>query len=213
MLDLREERGAADTDHGAGDVEVKEAVLNVDQRSCLVEANVDGGEYAARDGEKVRRELQLGVGEVELLEDFAGVTVTEDGVGGEVVGRVHEVGVGGGGFAGSGDAGFGVGDDAEGEVDEVGAEEWGQTEDDGGGVAAGVGDEAGGGDGGPVELGGAVYGFALECLRGCGVGVGELVDGAVGVVLEAPGGGEVNDADVVGEGLRGPLAGLLVGRG
>ena len=68
-------------------------------------------------------------------------------------------------------------------------------------------------DGGAVELGRAVDGFGLERGGECGVGVGEFVDGAVGVVLQAPGGGEVDDADAVRERMRRPLAGLLVGRG
>ena len=114
VLDLREIGRAADADHGAVGVEVVEAVLDVDQRCHFVKTHVDGGEDAARDGEQVRRELDLVVGEVELLEELAGVAMAEDGVGGEVVGRVHEVGVGGGRFARAGDAGLGVGDDAAG---------------------------------------------------------------------------------------------------
>ena len=69
--------------------------------------------------------------------------MAEDVVGGEIVGRVHEVGLGGGGFAGSADAGFGVADDAMVYIDETGAEERSEGEDDGRGVAAGVGDETG----------------------------------------------------------------------
>ena len=52
----------------------------------------------------MRRELDLVGGEVELLQQLASVAVAEDGIGGEVVRGVHEVGVGGGGFAGAGDA-------------------------------------------------------------------------------------------------------------
>ncbi len=145
----------------------------------------------------MRREDDLLARELKLLEELAGVAVAEDGVGGEVVGRVHEVRGGGGRFARAGDAGFGVGDDAVVEIDDVGADERSEREDDGGGVAAGVGDEAGGFDLGGVELGRAVDGFGLELRGAVRVGVVELVDGAVGVVLQAPGGGEVDDADVV----------------
>ena len=90
----------------------------------------------------MRRELDLVGGEVELLEQLAGVAVAEDGVGGEVVGRVHEVRLGGGSFARAADAGLRVGDDAVVEVEQAGADERREREDDGGGVAAGVGDEA-----------------------------------------------------------------------
>jgi len=56
-------------------------------------------------------------------------------------------------------------------------------EDDGGGVAAGVGYDAGVANLVAVEFGAAVDGFGLE-LRGMfRVGVFELVDFAVGVVL------------------------------
>lgn len=158
-------------------------------------------------------EDDLFAGELKLLEELAGVAVAEDGVGGEVVGRMHEVRGGGGRFAGAGDAGFGVGDDAVGEVDDVGAHEWSEREDDGGGVAAGVRDEAGVADGRRVELGRAVDGFGLEFGGAVGVGVVELVDGAVGFVLETPGGGEVDDLDVVLEGDGGEFAGLLMRQG
>ena len=56
----------------------------------------------------------------ELLEQFAGVPVREEAVGGEIVGRVHEVGFRGGRFARAGDAGFGVGNDAAVEIDPAG---------------------------------------------------------------------------------------------
>ncbi len=98
------------------------------------------------------------------------------------------------------------------DVDQAGLDEWGQGEDDGGGVAAGVGDEARVADLVAVEFGTAVDSFDLE-LRGVGgVGVVELVDGAVGVVLEAPGTAEVDDFDALSDGGGDPLARLLVRR-
>jgi len=39
----------------------------------------------------MRGELNLAGFEVELFEEFAGVAMAEDGVGGEIVGGVHEV--------------------------------------------------------------------------------------------------------------------------
>src|SRR5271156_5187693 len=124
---------------------------------------------------------------MELLEHLAGVTMAEDRVGGEIVGGVHEVSAGSGRFAGSADSGFGVADDAVVHVDYAGLDEWGESEDDGGGVAAGIGYEARVADFVAVEFGTAVVGFGLK-LRGLdGVGVVELVDGAIGIVLEAPG--------------------------
>ncbi len=150
VLDLGEGRGLADADGGAVVEEVFVEGLDFVGRGGLVEADVDRGENAAGDGEEVGGELDLGSGEMELFEEFAGVAVVEDAVGGEVIGRVHEVGGGGRGFACAGDAGFAVGDDAAIEVGQVGAEERGEGEDDGGGIAAGVGDEAGSRYGGGV---------------------------------------------------------------
>ena len=133
--------------------------------TASAEADIDGGEDAARNRQQMRGELNLICGEVELLEQLAGVAVAEDRVGGEIVGGIHEVGLGGGRLAGAADAGFGVADDAVVEIDEAGAEERGEREDDGGGVAAGIGDEAGRGDLVAMQLGGAVDGFGLELVR------------------------------------------------
>ncbi len=96
------------------------------------------------------------------------------------------------------------------DVDYAGPEERGEGEDDGGGVAAGVGYEAGVADFVAVKLGGTVYGFGLDPCRVSGIGVLELVDGAVRVVLEAPGATQIDDFDVVSDGGGDPLAGLLV---
>jgi hypothetical protein len=63
------------------------------------------------------------------------------------------VGLGGGGLAGAADAGLGVGDDAAIEVGEAGLYQGREGEDDGGGVAAGVGDQPGVADLGAVQLG------------------------------------------------------------
>ena len=61
--------------------------------------------------------------QMELLQQLAGVAMAEDGVGGEIVGGVHEVGLGGGGFAGAADSGLGVADDAVVEIDQAGLNE------------------------------------------------------------------------------------------
>ena len=92
--------------------------------------------------------------------------MAEDVVGGEIVGGIHEVGLGGGGFASPADAGLGVADDAVVDIDQTGAEQRREREDDGGGVAARVGDEAGAGRGelGAMEFGAAEDGLGLEGL-------------------------------------------------
>ncbi len=77
----------------------------------------------------------------ELLEQLAGVPVREDSVGGEIVRRIHIVRLRCGRFARTGDSGLGVGDDAAIEIDPSGGEERLERENDGGRVAAGIGDE------------------------------------------------------------------------
>ncbi len=131
----------------------------------------------------MRGELDLVRMDVQLFEQFAGVAVAEDGVRGKVVGGVHEVGGCCRGFACAGDAGFGVADDAAVEIGELGAEDGREREDDRRGVTAGVGDEARVADRRSVQLGRAVDGFGLGFVGGRGVGVLELVDGAVGRVV------------------------------
>src|SRR5579862_2213167 len=108
--------------------------------------------------------------------------MAKDGVGGEVVGGVDEMCVGGWGFSGAADSGLGVGDDAVIDVDEASLNEWGEAENDGGGVAAGVGDEAGVADFVAVQFGTAVDGLGLQPGCSCGIGVLEFIDGAVDVV-------------------------------
>ncbi len=112
----------------------------------FAEAHVDGGENAARNGQQMGREDDLALVDADLLKQFAGVAMGEDAVGGEIVGRVHEVRLGGGRFARAADAALGVGDDAVVEIDEARGNQRPEGEDDRGCVAAGVGDEARAGD-------------------------------------------------------------------
>ena len=111
------------------------------------------------------------------------------------------------------DSGFGVADNAVVEVDEACLNEGSQGEDDRGGVAAGVGDEASVADLVSVKLGAAVDGFGLEEGRVLGVGVFELIDASIGAVPETPCTAEVDDLDAPLDGFGNPLAGLLVGSG
>src|ERR1700744_4590257 len=158
----------------------------------------------------MRGELNLLARELQLLAKFAGVAVVEDRVGGEVAGGIHEVRSGRGQLASTGDAGLGVGDDADLEVNEVGANEWSETEDDRGRIAARVGDEARGPDLSGVQLGRTIDGLGLQLRGAFRVSVVQLVDGAILRVLQAPGGGEVDDANAMRESDGRELAGLLM---
>ena len=89
-------------------------------------------------------------------------------------------------------------------------DEWGEGKNVGGGVTAGVRYETRVADFVSMKFWAAVNGFGLE-LRGVGwVGVVELVDGSVGVIIEAPGSAEVDNFDALGDGGRDPIARLLM---
>src|SRR5271170_6318166 len=161
----------------------------------------------------MRGELDLIRSDVKLFEQFAGVAVAEDRIGGKVVGGVHEVSFGGGCFAGATDSGLGVTDDAVIEVDEASLNEGSQGEDDRGRIASGIGYETGCADLVAVQLWAAVNGFGLQEGGVLGVGVFELVDVSVGGVAEPPCAAEIDDLDAPLDGFGDPLAGLLVRRG
>jgi hypothetical protein len=63
---------------------------------------------------------------------------------------------------------------------------------------------------GGVQLRRAVDGLGLELGGAVGVGVVELIDGAVFIVLQTPGGGEIDNADAMRESDRSEIARLLV---
>ena len=112
VLDLGQGRGTADPDGGAVAIKVVVEGLKVVGGGGFVEANVDRRENSAGNGQEVGGELDLIASEVKLFEELAGVPVVEHGVGGEIVGGVHEVSGRRGSLACAGDAGFRVGDDA-----------------------------------------------------------------------------------------------------
>ena len=109
---------------------------------------VDGLEDAAIERQELRGEAELVLFEAGDLEHFGDVAVVEDGVRREVFGDFAEAGLEAGLASRAADAGFGVADDAGGAIDHAGFDQRAEGEIGGGGVAAGVGDEARGGDAG-----------------------------------------------------------------
>ena len=87
--------------------------------------------------------------------------MAEDVVRREIVGRVHEVRLLGRLLARAADSAFGVADDAVIEVDQTGAQQRREREDDRSRVAAWVRDEASVGDLGAMQFGAAEDGFRL----------------------------------------------------
>ena len=213
VLDLGQVSGGMDAHHGTGAIEVAETQFEVYGLLGHGEPEINGRENAARNGEQMRGELDLRGGKRKLLEQLAGVAMAEDGVGREIVCGVHEVGLVGGLLAGAADAAFGVADDAVVEIDEAGAEKRRKREDNGRGVAAGVGNEARRGNLVAMKLRRAVNGLGLEGGGERGIGVGELVDGAVGGVMQAPGTAEIDDLDAAFEPGRSPFPRGFVGQG
>ena len=109
-------------------------------------AEVDGFEDAAIERQELRGEAELALFEAGDLEHFGDVAMVQDGVRREVFGDLAEAGFEAGLASRAADAGFGVADDAGGAIDHAGFDERAEGEVGGGGVAAGVGDEARGGD-------------------------------------------------------------------
>src|SRR5580692_10152801 len=140
----------------------------------------------------MRSELNLIRAKMQLLEQFAGVAMAEDRVGGEVIGGVHEVSVCRWGFSGPANPGLCIADDAVGNVYQVRLNQGREREDDGGGVAAGIGDETSVGDLVPVEFRASVDCFGLKVSRVVWVCVVELIEGAVGALFETPGSAKVD---------------------
>jgi len=86
ILNLRQ-RLVIDADEGAL---VKETVVDSCNRGVrlrFTEVNVDGGKNSARNGQQMRREDDLVLIDADLLEHFTGVAMSEDAVGGEIVGK------------------------------------------------------------------------------------------------------------------------------
>src|SRR5258705_3663697 len=88
-------------------------------------------------------ELNLICLQMELFEQFAGVSMSEDRVCGEIVSRMHEVGLRRRSFSSSAYAGFCIADNAMIDIDQASLKQGRKCEDDRGGIASGVGNEVG----------------------------------------------------------------------
>ena len=158
-----------------------------------------------REDELLRLELQL-------LQDFAHVAMPEDRVGREIVRHLDEMRCGARLLAGPGDARLRIADYAWFELDQPTPQQRSQRENDGGGVAAGIGDQLRLGQPLTVQFRQAVDGLVGElccCHRVC---VLEAVDGAVLCPLEPPRPAQVDHPQTAANRLRHPLARDLVRR-
>ena len=144
-------------------------------------------------GKKMRSENQLAGIERQLLEDLARMTVSEDGVGGKIVGHGHEMCARRGFLAGSGYAGLGIGNDAAIAIHNAGREQGRQRQNDGSRIAAGIRDQSGGGYLFRMQFGQTVHGALGEFRRSLGVGVCKAIDGTMLVLFQPPRAAQIDD--------------------
>ncbi len=156
------------------------------------------------------RELNLICRQMKLFEQFAGVTMTKDGVGGEIVGGMHEVRLCRCGFSGSAHTGLRIADDSVFNVDEASLKQRREREDDRGRVASGVGNQTGVPDLVAMQFRTSVDRFRLQLGGEFRVGILQPVDVTVDVVLQSPGAAQVNDFDAVLDRLRDPFTRLFM---
>ena len=174
----------------------------VEIQGCSAEVN--GFEDAAINGDQLSGEAELGFFEIGILKDFGDVAVVEERVGREVFGDLAEGGLLAGLTASAGDATLGIANYTGVEMDGTGVDERPDRQIGGGGVAAGVGNEAGVLDGVAIELGQTVGGF-LKKGRG---GVRFFVPaGVVFGSAEAESAGQIDDLGSGGKEICGEFHG------
>src|SRR6266478_6031553 len=145
-----------------------------------------------------------------VIKNFGSVAMREQVVGLEIFVDLDEVEVATGIFACAAGTGLAVADDAAALGDEAGFGERAQGENHAGGVAAGIGNKARGGDFSSVQLGKTVDRFAEPAC----VGSGELVPGRKGIRgAKTEGAAEIDDAEASLQQRGGDFRGNFVGRG
>ena len=128
-------------------------------------------------------ELNLICLQMKLFEQFSSVAMSKDGVRGEIIGCVHEVGLRRRSFSSAAYSGLRVADDAVFNIDEASLKQWRKRKDDRSGIASGIGNDAGVTDLVAMQLRTSIDCFCLQFCGLLGVNVCQTVDGAVDVVL------------------------------
>jgi hypothetical protein len=131
----------------------------------------------------MRGELNLVCVKMELLEQFPGMTMSEDCIRGEIVSGVHEVSLCRRGLSGSAHSGLRIADDTVGNVDETSLKQWRKCEDDRSGVASGVGDETGLPDLVAMQFWASIDCFCLQLGGSFGIYVRQTVHGTVDMIF------------------------------
>src|ERR1700691_6415965 len=101
----------------------------------------------------MRRENKIFRRQAAVFGDFGRVPMGEESIGAKIFIYLDKVGFALGFLACAADSGFAIADDSAGGVDPAGFDEGPQTQNHGGGIAAGIGDEARRGEWGSVKFG------------------------------------------------------------
>ena len=120
---------------------------------------------------------------MELFEQFPRVAVAEDGVSREIIGGMHEVGLCRRRFSGSTHSGLCVADDTVIDIDQARLKQRCKCEDDRGGIATGVGNEAGLPDLAAMQFGTSIDCFCLQFRGSFWIYVRQTVHGTVDMAL------------------------------
>src|SRR5258708_18644487 len=131
----------------------------------------------------MRGELNLICCEMELLEQLSGVAMTEDRVRRKIVGGMHEVGLCRRGFSCSAHPRLGIADDTVSNVDETSLKKRRKCEDDRGGIASGVGNEAGRPDFVAMQFRTSIDCICLQSVGSFRIYVRQTVHGAVDMIF------------------------------
>ena len=164
----------------------------------------------------MRSEDQAGRIQSQLLENLAGVTVSEDRVGGKIVGHRDEVSARRGFLAGAGHSGLRIGNDAAIAIHNAGRQQGRERENDRSRIAAGIRDQRGRRDLVRIRRSipaGRTRRAPVRSAAVCGIGVFEAVDGAMLLLFQPPRAAQIDDAQTARDGLGDKFARNGVRRG
>src|SRR6266851_3010173 len=192
VLELRQLASGPDAHHRAPGVELAVGGFNGFGGMRGAERHVDGRKNSAGQRQKMRGENHAVFGQAGVLENFRGVAMREKVIGLEIFVDFNEMEVATGIFAGATGSGLAIAHNAAAGCDEASIGERPQGENDAGGIAAGVGEEAGLGNFRGIKLREAINGFTEPI----GVRRGKLVPGGEGFGgAKAKSAAEIDDAE------------------
>src|SRR5580692_9125407 len=103
------------------------------------EMYINRGQNSTWNRQQVWRKNNLATRNADLLQNFAGMAMRKNAVGGKIVCRVHEVRFGARDLSGSADAAFGVGHNSAIEIDDARGDQRLKSQNDRGSITARIG--------------------------------------------------------------------------